>query len=212
MQPRTWAASGAVLAFLVAPFAAMADAPFSPGGVEGAPPFWVAFYETFEPAFTFASPRVVLDAWQLATAAALTLVLAGAWMWLRASVTFGRARPVAWTAWGMLAVHTLGIVIESLSFREGLFESVGFALYFPTTFVAPLAACVAGFAALRSRALNRSSAWALAAAPLFLVAAMVLFNQFPGGTAPGLAAPWALALHLAHRAHTPKASPAIADA
>lgn len=192
--------AGATLALLAAPFAAFADAPFAPGGTDALPGFWRAFHEAFLPLFTFASPRVVLDVWQLIVAAAFAAVIFAVRPLLNVTRKKApRSGILLAGAFGLLCVHALGIVIESITFGWTTGESVGFALYFPTLFIQPLAATLAGVSAWRAGALGPGIAWPLTLAPVFLVAAMLMFQQFPGGTAPGLLAPWAIAAYESSR-------------
>lgn len=186
------------LALVAAPFAALADAPFSEGGVEALPAGWAAFWEAFGPALTFASPGVVLGVWQFVVGLALGLVVFAA----RGLPTAARARSpwaarLTAVALALLAVHGAGAAVEGAGLLFGPLANVGFALYLPTLFLAPFVASIAGVVVLARGGLSRHAGWGLALAPIALVMAMIAFTQFPGGTAPGLALPWALALSAA---------------
>lgn len=181
---------GFAVTLVAAPFAAAADAPFAPDAPP-APVTW--FQDVVGPALTFASPRVVLDVWQLVVAAGLLAVLVAAFATLRALGGSGTRAPVAFAALAVLAVHVLGILLESATFGWAPGEMAGFAAYFPTMFLEPLVLCAAGVLALRHRSPPKGVAWAWVVAPLAFVASQLVFFQFPGGSAPGLALPWMLA-------------------
>lgn len=197
-------AAGGLLVVITAPFAALADAPFSPGGWQSLPRHAAALHEVMRPAFEFADPVAVLRWWEAPLALGFALIAAS-------SVPLGkrshsRDRLVGFlvvAATALLAALAMGIGLEVLLGPE----TPGTILYFIATPLAPLAACLAGGLALQRQALPRAAAWALVAAPPAMLASGLLLPQFPAGTGLGLAVAWTVAVLAGSSSDAPGSHP-----
>jgi|ERR1700682_165017 len=182
---------GAALVVISAPFAALADAPFSPGGWQALPGYAALVHDTLRPAFEFASPEWVLRIWEAPLALGFALIAASAGpLVMRARVNHPKIGYLILIAAALLGMLALGTGSEA---ALGTNSPLGF-LYFLATPLAPLGACAAGALALRARALNRGSAWSLTAAPVASLGSLAVLPQFPAGTGLGLALAWAIAV------------------